>query len=241
MLFQQFARCPSAVTKWVMKRNESVPIQLTELADFHDADNNVLTVGDNVKFTKSKLVFKEKTSVVVVGKDVKISECQIEIGRNAALTIGDGVTISGKITVGLNSRIHIGSGLSVTGNIVLRAVESTTIDIGDDCLFGSDIIIRTSDGHPVYDAATGERINLSRSITIGRHVWIADRAVILKGADIGDASIVGVGSVLTRPIGKNCVAAGNPAKVVRTGITWERSPSLRTEEFYFAVEGAFSA
>lgn len=210
-----------------------MPVLVTELADFHDPNDNVLNVGREVKFTKSSLLFKEKTAAVVIGDNVKISSCQIEIGRNSALTIGSGCTISGKITVGLNSRIHIGDGLSVTGNVTLRAVESTAIDIGDDCLFGSDIIIRTADGHPVYDAKTGERINASRSISIGRHVWIADRAVILKGADIGDASVVGVGSVLTKPIGSHSVAVGNPARVVKTGITWERSPGIKTEEFYF--------
>nr|WP_234896091.1 hypothetical protein [Sinorhizobium meliloti] len=115
----------------------------------------------------------------------------------------------------------------------MRAVESTSIIIGSDCLFGSDIIIRTTDGHPVYDAATRERINFSKSITIGQHVWIADRAVVLKGVNIGNASAIGVGSIVTKSVDANCIAVGNPARVVKTGTTWERSPGIRTEEHYF--------
>ncbi|KSV67525.1 hypothetical protein N183_32190 [Sinorhizobium sp. Sb3] len=202
---------------------------------FQDEHNNSLRVGESVRFTSSRLVFNEVGAVVEIGSNVSLPQCLITVGKNSRLYIGDGCTISGKITVGMNSRIRIGCGLSVTGNVTMRAVESTTIEIGDDCLFGSDIIIRTADGHPVYDASTRERVNPSKSITIGKHVWIADRAVILKGADVGQASIVGVGSVLTKPISKNCVAVGNPARVVRTGVTWERSPGIRTEEFYLQL------
>ncbi|MBB4231772.1 acyltransferase [Rhizobium mongolense] len=210
-----------------------MPAQLTELLDYTDADLNSLSVGKEPRFKSSKILFNEKNSSVKIGDKANITQCLITLGRNSELVIGDGCSISGKITVGLNSRITIGRDFSVTGNITLRAVESTFINIGDDCLFGSDIIIRTADGHPVYDASTRERLNTSTSISIGNHVWIADRAVILKGSDIGNASVVGVGSVLTKKIAANCIAVGNPARVVKTGTTWERSPNIRTEEYYF--------
>lgn len=211
-----------------------MPVQFTTLKDYKDDEGNSLATGENVRFSSSTLSFKEKNSSVTIGRNVQINTCQIEIGRNSELFIGDECFLSGKLTVGLNSRIWIGGGLSVTKNLTARAVESTSIEIGEDCLFGSDIVIRTTDGHPVYDAATGQRINQSRSIKIGRHVWIADRAVVLKGVEIGNASVVGVGSVVTKSVGNNCITAGNPARVVRTGVTWERSPSIHTAEFYMA-------
>jgi acetyltransferase-like isoleucine patch superfamily enzyme len=215
-----------------------VPVQLSELRNYEDEKGNKIKVGQNVKFTSSTLLIKDRGAIIEIGNNVTLPRNQIEVGHNSKLVISDGCTISGKITVGYNSRIEIGSGLSVTGNLTIRAVESTSIEIGDDCLFGSDIIIRTADGHPVYDAYSRERINHSKSISIGHHVWIADRVVVLKGADIGNASAVGVGSVLTKSIGCNCVAVGNPARIVRTGVMWERSPGIRTEEYYLDDERA---
>lgn len=208
--------------------------RFTELRDYQDNDGNMLRVGKNVRFPSSSLWIKEKGASIEIGDDVSLPHCQIEVGRNSKLIIGDRCRISGKITVGLNSRVQIGADLNATGHLSVRAVETTFIDIGTGCLFGSDIIIRTADGHPVYDAYTRERINKSKSITIGNHVWIADRVVVLKGVSIGNASAVGVGSVITKSIGCNCVAAGNPARVVRTGITWELGLTERTEEFYLS-------
>ncbi|MBP1848523.1 acetyltransferase-like isoleucine patch superfamily enzyme [Rhizobium petrolearium] len=211
-------------------------IKLVQLRDYRDDNGNTVRTGANVKFPASALWLKERNAHVEIGNDVSLPHCQIEVGRNSKLIIGDGCRLSGKITVGLNSRVEIGTGLNATGNVLIRAVESTSVDVGNDCLFGSDIVIRTADGHPVYDAFTRERINKSRSISIGNHVWLADRVVILKGVTIGNASAVGIGSVVTKSVGSNCVAAGNPARIVRTGVTWELGLSDRTEEFYLSPE-----
>jgi acetyltransferase-like isoleucine patch superfamily enzyme len=211
-----------------------MPIQLTELRDYRDDGNNTIKVKGNVRFPSSSLVLKETGARIEVGQDVSLPHCQIELGRNSKLTVGDRCRISGKITVGYNSRVHIGHGLNVTGNLIIRAVESTSVEIGDDCLFGSDIVIRTADGHPIYDAYTRERINHSKSIAIGNHVWIADRAIVLKGVTIGNASAIGAGGVVTKDIGSNCIAAGNPARVVKTGVTWELGLSDRTEQYYLS-------
>jgi acetyltransferase-like isoleucine patch superfamily enzyme len=211
-----------------------MPIQVTELRDYRDDGNNTIKVRGKVRFPSSSLVLKETGARIEVGQDVSLPHCQIEVGRNSKLTIGDRCRISGKITVGYNSRVHIGHGLNVTGNLIIRAVESTSVEIGDDCLFGSDIVIRTADGHPIYDAYTRERINHSKSIAIGNHVWIADRAIVLKGVTIGNASAVGAGGVVTKSIGSNCIAAGNPARVVKTGVTWELGLSDRTEQYYLS-------
>ncbi|QRM43188.1 hypothetical protein F2982_06895 [Rhizobium sp. BG4] len=195
-----------------------------------------MSVGENLRFAASSIIFNERNSVANIISNANTTQCTITMSRNSELSIAEGYSISGKITVGLNSKIIIGIDFTVTSNITFRTVESTKIDIGDDYLFGSDIIIRTTDGHPIYNAHTKKRINLSQSITIGKHVWIADRAVVLKGASLGNASVLGVGSVPTNKIGAHSVAVRNPAKVVKSDITWERSPNIRSEEFYFNEE-----
>src|SRR5699024_5079704 len=59
-------------------------------------------------------------------------------------------------------------------------------------------------------------------ILIGNHVWLGKQAVVLAGARIGDGSVIGFRSLVTRAVPNNCIAVGSPVKVVRLDITWER-------------------
>lgn len=204
----------------------------TELAPYSDEKGNVVRVGRSPRLAGGSLTFKETGASVVLGDNVNLAQCHIVLGRNSVLEIGDNCKISGTISIGFNSRIKIGSNFYVTSNVTMRAVETTEIIIGDDCLLGTDVAIRTTDGHPIYDMVSRERLNASKSLIIGNHVWVADDVLILKGAGIGDASVVGAKSVLTKSIPNNCIAAGNPARIVKTGTTWEHSPKHHTEQYY---------
>lgn len=213
-------------------------IELSTLDPYSDENGNSISTGARTEFFNGMTIFKEYGASIEIGDDVDLSYCNIELGRNSTLKIGDRCRITGSITVGFSSSIILGNDVYATGKLALRAVETTNIEIGDDCLFGSNVSIRTSDGHPIYDTQTRARINKSESITIGNHVWIADDALILKGATIGDASVIGAKSVVSKDVGPNSVAAGNPARVVRTGVTWEHSPQHHTEEYYVTPDDA---
>lgn len=105
----------------------------------------------------------------------------------------------------------------------LAAVENgSRIEIGEDCMLSSGIRIATSDSHSVIDLLTQKRINTAGNIIIGNHVWIGANSAINKGVTIGDNSILGGHSVLTKSIPQNVIAAGIPAIVVKSGITWNR-------------------
>ncbi|AJD42385.1 O-acetyltransferase trimeric LpxA-like protein [Rhizobium gallicum bv. gallicum R602sp] len=210
-----------------------MPVELVELAAYADENNNIVDAASTSVLRGGKIVFNEFGSSVHIGEGVTLAKCDIILGRNSRLTIGNNCRISGSIIIGYESFISIGNSLNVTSNVSMRAVESTSIEIGDDCLLGSNISIRTTDGHPIYDAVSRQRLNPSQSIAIGSHVWIADDVLLLKGAEVGNATVVGARSVVTKPIPSNCVAVGNPARVVKTGVTWEHSPRHRTEQYYF--------
>lgn len=60
-------------------------------------------------------------------------------------------------------------------------------------------------------------------IVIGNHVWIGLRSTILYNTEIGDGSIIGACSLVKGAIPNNCIAAGNPAKVIRRDISWSRN------------------
>jgi acetyltransferase-like isoleucine patch superfamily enzyme len=119
--------------------------------------------------------------------------------------------------------IEIGDGVGVVARTQIYMPEPSRLVIGYGCLFATDTLIRTSDHHAMLDIGTGERINPARDIEIGPEVWVGERAMILKGALIGQGSIIGCGSIVTGTIPANCAAAGNPARVIRTGVRWRHA------------------
>ncbi|MBQ0934409.1 acyltransferase [Ideonella paludis] len=95
--------------------------------------------------------------------------------------------------------------------------------IGDDCQFSDEVILQSSDQHPIFDLESGLVVNADRrSIWIDRHVWIGRRAMVLPDACIGAGSIVAAGAVVTQEIPKECLAAGVPARVVKQKVGWAR-------------------
>jgi acetyltransferase-like isoleucine patch superfamily enzyme len=89
------------------------------------------------------------------------------------------------------------------------------VSIGDECLIGEYVSIRDADHGS--DAATPMRLQAHRKapIRIGRDVWIARGAVILKGVTIGDGAIVAANSVVTRDVPALAVVAGAPARIIK--------------------------
>lgn len=94
--------------------------------------------------------------------------------------------------------------------------------LGKDCMFSAKVVIRTSDAHSILNEAN-EHINPERDTIIEDRVWIGYGATILKGSHIGKDCIIGMESVVAgRTIPDGCVAAGNPAKVVKENVHWVR-------------------
>lgn len=133
------------------------------------------------------------------------------------LTLGDGQAYH-LIAPG---SLRIGEWSSFSSRVEINMHESGNIDIGERCLFANDVSIATSTVHKIFDLASGERINMPGDIKIGDHVWVATRATIWGGADVGGGSVVGHGSYVSKTFPENSLIAGNPARVVREGIRWE--------------------
>lgn len=85
------------------------------------------------------------------------------------------------------------------------------------------------DSHFIFDAGTGNRINYRRKIKIDDHVWIGQNSILLSDFSIGEDSIIGAGSISSSSFPVKAVNAGNPARVVRKGVTWHRSMTWTTD------------
>ena len=113
--------------------------------------------------------------------------------------------------------IKIGNNVSFGNDCHIGCINE--IIISDGVLLGSHILINDhSHGQTDYisDQRPSDRELISKGpIYIGKNVWICDGVCVLPGVTIGENSIIGANAVVTKDIPANCVAAGNPAKVVR--------------------------
>lgn len=158
-----------------------------------------------------------------IDKTAHVRGCTIYIkGNNNRLVIKKNANIAGTDfeLVGNNCTIIVGEETHIgEGSYLSSREESTSLVIGSNCMFSRNVGIMTSDGHNITQE--NKRINPAKNITIGDHVWLANSAIVLKGSSIGDNSIVGMNSLVTKDIASNCIAAGNPAITVKKDINWE--------------------
>ena len=156
-----------------------------------------------------------------IDKTTKIVGCNIFVkGQDNSITIKDNTVLRNIFIniIGNNCHLFIGKECMIGDNCELTLKESTSLTIKDRSGLSRNIKIQTSDGHPLFQ--NNQRINHAKDVLIGEDVWIGDSVTILKGVTIGSGSVVGINSTLTKSIGQNVVAAGNPAKVVKSNITW---------------------
>jgi acetyltransferase-like isoleucine patch superfamily enzyme len=118
-------------------------------------------------------------------------------------------------TLNAGAHIAIGDDSGLSGVSICAAC---SVRIGAECLLGANVVVTDSDFHPV--APTGRRQSSAAAagaapVVIEDNVWLGMNVIVLKGVRIGRNSVVGAGSIVTRDIPADCIAAGNPARVVR--------------------------
>lgn len=176
----------------------------------------------------------DNTSFYIAGDDN-----YIEIGKNCII---DGVGFS---FFGHGHHVKIGDSVCLYKGLIAFENADTYLEIGNNsvfhqgfqfgicesnrkliigsgCLGSAWVRMRTTDSHSILAMDTNLRINKGKDIIVGDKVWFCEGVHILKGANIGHDSVIGAGSVVTgKEFPPHCVIAGNPAKVVRSGIRWQ--------------------
>lgn len=108
--------------------------------------------------------------------------------------------------------IRLGAHVYFNFNCVLLDV--MPISIGSHVLFGPGVHIYTA-LHPLSRHERRSGLEYAKSVTIGDDVWVGGGAIICAGVVIGDRAVIGAGSVVTREVRADVVAAGNPCRVIR--------------------------
>ena len=80
--------------------------------------------------------------------------------------------------------------------------------------------------HPLDPVERISGSEYGKPVTIGDNVWIGGRAIINPGVTIGDNAVIASGAVVTKDVPNNVVVGGNPAKIIKTKIIFERSAFL---------------
>lgn len=110
------------------------------------------------------------------------------------------------------SNVSIGDHVFVNFNAVI--LDCAQVSIGHGTQIGPAVQLLAAD-HPRDAGTRRDRLELARPISIGSDVWIGGAAIVLPGVSIGDDSIIGAGSVVTRDVPSGVLAVGNPCRVVR--------------------------
>lgn len=120
---------------------------------------------------------------------------------------------------------HVHFGKGVYANFNLTLVDDTHIYVGDHTMIGPNVVLATA-GHPILPELRPLAYQFNMPIHIGKNCWLGAGVIVLPGITIGDNSVIGAGSVVTKDIPANVVAVGNPCKVLR-------EINEHDKEFYF--------
>lgn len=142
---------------------------------------------------QTRIWLEEGAELRVDGDFTMYADCYIRVYRNSKLYLHNGF---------FNEHVQVMSG--------------DVIEVGDGCVIGRDVTLRSYDAHTIID----DKYQICKPIRIGNHVWIGQGANILKGVNIGDGAIVGANAVVTKDVPSQSAVAGNPAKLVKENINW---------------------
>lgn len=172
---------------------------------------------------KEQLVFLDSLKQYNDIPHVQLKEREKKLKEMLA-EVGDGCYIESPFFSNFGGRhVHLGEGVYANFNLTL--VDDTHIYIGDYTMIGPNVTIATA-GHPILPQLRQQGLQYNMPVHIGKNCWLGAGVIVLPGVNIGDNTVIGAGSVVTRDIPANVVAVGNPCRVMR-------SIGQQDREYYF--------
>lgn len=142
-----------------------------------EGKNNICYFEEGIHLQNSNIIFSGNNSIMYLSKNKHLYKLNVWMKHDGVFFMGENNYINGTL------------------NCILS--EQKNIVIGKDGLYSFGIWIRIADPHLIYDAITHKRINPSKSIYIGDHVWLGQGVTVLKGTKIGSGSICGAMSLIS--------------------------------------------
>lgn len=180
-------------------------------------DDNIIVIGDTAKESVIQLRLKGNRNRVIIGGDCSFRGLDIYVGSHveahqSLVRIGDRTTAEEKTEI-----FAYNSGCQIV--------------IGSDCMLSREIVLRGGEmPHLIFDARTGEYLDLASRLLVGDGVWIGERAYLTKQARVSDGSIVAACSVVSRRFDEpQVVIAGNPAEIAKSNVKWIRNRGVLVE------------
>lgn len=189
-------------------------------------DGNLVDISKLAKLENVNINIKGDNNKVIISDNDLLINFDINItGNNHLFYIGKNSSIRGGIIdyEDNGNSFIVGIHTEINANFYAALCENNkTITIGNNCLFSNSIRMRVSDSHPIVDMNTGALLNKGRDIILKDRIWICESVRIMKGVVVGSDCVIGAGAlVTTKEYPDHCVIVGNPAKVVKTGISWK--------------------
>ena len=139
-------------------------------------------------------------------------EYRDKIIRKVFAKVGSNCYIEPPFHANWGCNMHVGN--NFYSNFNLTVVDDADIYIGDNAMIAPNVVIATGT-HPICPKLREKGYQYNLSVHIGNRVWIGAGTIILPGVTIGDDSVIGAGSVVTKNIPSGVVAVGNPCRVLR--------------------------
>ena len=171
-------------------------------------------IDKTVKFGSNVSINCEKVTIgkfATIGNNVKIQCRELEIGDN--LFMADGVEVGRGGSTGYNSTVKIGNNVGIFENTIINPSES--VEIGDNCGIGADVMIWT---HGAWLDITQGFPSDFGPVKIGKNVWLPARSIVLPNVTIGNDVVIGINSIINRSLPDGCFAAGSPCKVIKENV-----------------------
>ena len=193
-------------------------------------NNKIILVKNGVERKVKKIPgcdvkFVGDNNIIKIYEPIRRLQLSVRMYGDSSVVIMPSMHIDRRLKIrGMHyCNLFVDRDLSTNSQCLIEFADKTDIHIGQDCMFADNIEIRTGDGHKITDSKTHKCINHSKNIYIGNHVWVGKNVMILKGCKIPDNSVVGANSVVSGVFDESgVVIAGVGAKVIKTGINWDR-------------------
>ncbi|BCW45434.1 sugar O-acetyltransferase [Arthrobacter sp. StoSoilB5] len=176
-----------------------------------------MIAGDFYISDDQEITAKQQRAIRLAGEfqaafldDVEAAQ---SVARELLGAMGAEAHVRAPIFVDYGFNITVGAGTFINYN--LTALDVAAIQIGSHCQIGPNVQLLTPT-HPLEAKPRRDKLEAAKPIVIGDNVWLGGGVIVLAGVSIGENSVVGAGSVVTKDLPANVLAMGTPAKVIRT-------------------------